>query len=326
MVVGEAKGPQRVSGRLPHTNEGSAMTGRHGRDELAEMVAGLADRYRVSSGEGFRLADHDPAEIHPTALTKPTAAKLLHHGVLRLSRLQEKLYAEKKTAVLVVLQAMDTAGKDSTIKHVMSGVNPQGVSVTAFKAPSAEELGHDFLWRVSRALPAQGTIGIFNRSHYEDVLVTRVHPDLLGGAPPAAGGRKLWEQRFQDIAAFERHLTREGTRIVKVFLHLSRDEQKKRLLARLDDPAKAWKFEAGDLKERDLWPAYMRAYQAAIAGTARKRAPWFVVPADHKWFARLVVVEIINATLRELHMEPLRPDKEQTATFAEARRRLEKSK
>ena len=290
-----------------------------------KTIGHLLDRYRVSPGGGFSVGDHASDDLFPAGLTKASAAKLLGHGVLRLSRLQERLYASKTAAVLVVLQAMDTAGKDSTIKHVMSGVNPQGVGVTAFKAPSAEERAHDFLWRISAALPERGMIGIFNRSHYEDVLVTRVHPDLLpAGLPDRPGQPKFWDHRLRDIVAFERHLAREGTRVVKIFLNVSRDEQKKRLLARLDDPTKTWKFAASDLRERALWPAYMQAYEAAIAATARRRAPWFVVPADRKWFARLVVVEIINATLAELALRPPRPSREEAATFAEARRALER--
>jgi PPK2 family polyphosphate:nucleotide phosphotransferase len=291
----------------------------------AETIRAMLDRYRVTSGAGFKLAGCDPDDIFPGDLPKDDGASLLTHGIQRLARLQDRLFATRRSSLLVVLQAMDTAGKDSTIKHVMSGVNPQGVAVTAFKAPSPEELGHDFLWRVSRALPARGMIGIFNRSHYEDVLVTRVHPDLLErtGLPSDLIGKpKFWDKRLQDIRDFERHLTREGTQIVKIFLNISKEEQRRRLLARLDDPQKNWKFEVGDLKERALWPAYTQAYEAAIRATARKRAPWYVVPANHKWFARMVVVEIIIAALRELDLRSPTPTKEQLAAFEKAREAL----
>ncbi len=222
---------------------------------------------------------------------------------------------------------MDAAGKDSTIKHVMSGVNPQGVSVTSFKAPSAEELAHDFLWRISRALPARGTIGLFNRSHYEDVLVSRVRPDILAAADlpkSVSHDPAIWDRRLADIAAFERHLVNEGTQIIKIYLHLGREEQKKRLLARLDEPGKTWKFEVGDLKTRALWPAYHDAYQAAIRATATSDAPWFVIPADRKWFARWVVVEAINECLGGLDLDRPEPTADERAAWDAARGELER--
>jgi PPK2 family polyphosphate:nucleotide phosphotransferase len=265
------------------------------------------ERYRVTAGKGFALADHPTDDVYPRDLDEATAAALLRRRVDHLSDLQERLYRAHAGPILVVLQAMDAGGKDSTIKHVTSGINPQGIDITSFKAPSGEELAHDFLWRVSRALPARGMIGIFNRSHYEDVLIARVHPEMVDrpGLPPGAARKDgFWEKRLEDIAAFEHHLAREGTRIVKIFLHIGPDEQKKRLLARLDDPSKSWKFDPSDVKERALWPDYMRAYEAAIAATATKRAPWYVVPADRKWFARLVVAEAMVAAFDGIAMEP----------------------
>jgi PPK2 family polyphosphate:nucleotide phosphotransferase len=245
--------------------------------------------------------------------------------VIRLAKLQDKLYAQANWSVLIVLQAMDAGGKDSTIKHVMSGVNPQGVHVTTFKPPGPEELAHDFLWRISKALPARGMIGIFNRSHYEDVLVPRVYPHLLEPQRlPAAvvGGKHFWEHRLESIAAFERHLARQGTVILKFFLHISREEQKKRFLDRLDDPAKRWKFSLGDLKDREHWDGFMDAYEAAIAATAAKHAPWFTIPADDKPVARLLVVEAINEALESLDLHRPKPTDKQEAELAEARTRL----
>jgi PPK2 family polyphosphate:nucleotide phosphotransferase len=225
-----------------------------------------------------------------------------------------------------VFQAMDAAGKDSTISHVMSGVNPQGVAVTSFKQPGSEDLSHDFLWRIHRALPARGMIGIFNRSHYEEVLVTRVHPDLITRQhlpESCASNPHFWEHRIEDIAGFERHLARQGTRILKFFLNVSKGEQKKRFFDRLDEPEKNWKFSASDVVERGYWDKYMDAYGAAIAGTATEHAPWFVVPADHKWFARLVVISAIIETLEKLDLKPVVVSDTVKQNQAEARAKLE---
>jgi PPK2 family polyphosphate:nucleotide phosphotransferase len=219
--------------------------------------------------------------------------------------LQEKLYAQNRWAVLAVFQAMDAAGKDGAIKHVMSGVNPQGCQVHAFKAPSEEELDHDFLWRIAKALPEHGRIGIFNRSHYEEVLVARVHPDILAHQrlPSALMSKGIWEERFKSIREFERHLARNGTLVLKFFLHISKEEQRRRFLARLEEPAKRWKFQMEDVAERKLWDKYMHAYEAAIRATSREDALWYVVPADNKWFARLVIAEAMVAAMEGLKLE-----------------------
>ena len=291
----------------------------------AKQLRKWLDRYRVTTDKGFKLKSFK-ANDPPPDLDKTSAATLLDDGVRRLSAMQEKLYANGTWSLLIVLQAMDAAGKDSTIKHVMSGVNPQGVSVTAFKQPGPEELAHDFLWRINRALPARGMITIFNRSHYEEVLVTRVHPELLDHQhlPPAIrDGKAFWDERIEDIAAFERHLARQGTRIVKFFLNVSPDEQKKRFLARLDEPDKNWKFSAADVTERGYWNDYMGAYEQAIAGTATAEAPWFIVPADRKWLMRLLVVSAINQTLDELDLKPVQVAPEELARLTEARHKLE---
>jgi PPK2 family polyphosphate:nucleotide phosphotransferase len=264
-------------------------------------LATIAKRFRVDKPKKFRLAKHDPAECCGLSIDKAEAKTMLAEGIERLSVLQEKLYADGRWSVLIVLQAMDAAGKDSLIKHVMSGINPQGVDVRSFKQPSTEELQHDFLWRIVRGLPAQGRIGIFNRSHYEEVLTVRVHPKYLEAQklPPQSSGEELWQQRFKDIRSFEQHLARNGTLILKFFLNVSRDEQHKRLLARIEEPAKRWKFSMGDIAERELWQKYISAYESAIRETSRPEAPWFVVPADNKWFTRMVVAgAIVNAMER----------------------------
>jgi PPK2 family polyphosphate:nucleotide phosphotransferase len=268
----------------------------------AKSSRDLAKAFRVKDGGSFRLKQVDPAE-RVGFKSKELAAATLERGVERLAALQERLYAHDRWAVLVIFQAMDAAGKDSTIKHVMSGVNPQGCQVFAFKAPSAEELDHDFLWRTTRCLPERGRIGIFNRSYYEETLVVRVHPELLEKQrlPEGLVTRDVWTERFEDINAYERHLARNGTRILKFFLHVSRDEQGRRFLERLEDPAKNWKFSLADLGERDRWDEYMAAYEDMIRRTATPHAPWYVVPADHKWFTRLVVVEVIVDALERLN-------------------------
>lgn len=264
----------------------------------------IASRYRVDQPGKFRLADHDPADCCGLTIDKDEAKELLKEGVERLAELQEKLYADNRWSVLVVLQAMDAAGKDSLIEHVMSGVNPQGVQVVSFKQPSAEELDHNFLWRIARALPERGRIGIFNRSHYEEVLVVRVHPEYLKGQrlPDAKNGKDIWHQRFDDIRAFEKHLARNGTLILKFFLNVSRDEQRKRFLDRIDEPGKRWKFSMGDVAERKLWPQYMAAYEDAIRETSTPEAPWYVIPADKKWFTRLAVAGALVDALEGLKL------------------------
>ena len=290
--------------------------------EVRDLVA----RCRVTSGKHFRLDRHTTGNPEPDLFDKARALPLLKRGVADLSDMQETLYANSTWSLLLVFQAMDAAGKDSTIKHVMTGVNPQGVAVTSFKQPGPEDLAHDFLWRIGRALPARGTIGIFNRSHYEEVLVARVHPEILAAQrlpPTLRDGKRFWDHRLEDIAGFERHLGRSGTRVLKFFLHVGRDEQKRRFLDRLDEPDKNWKFSPSDLKERAHWDAYMSAYEEAIAATATEEAPWFVVPADHKWLTRLIVVEAVVAALRDLDLQsPTVPD-DVKASFAEARAALE---
>jgi PPK2 family polyphosphate:nucleotide phosphotransferase len=285
----------------------------------------LVDRYRVTSGKGFRLKDFDPADSGGPSINHAESETLLADGVRRLSALQELLYPQDQWGMLCAFQAMDAAGKDGTIKHVMSGVNPQGVEVASFKQPGPEELAHDFLWRISRKLPMRGQIGVFNRSHYEEVLVVRVHPEMLDRQhlPPSLNGKKIWKHRLEDIAMFERYLSRQGFVVLKFFLNLSKDEQKRRFLARLDVTDKNWKFSASDIAERGHWDAYMEAYEEAIAATAAPHAPWFVVPANHKWFARMVVVEAMVAALEDLnlHAPELAPDA--LAKLEQARRELE---
>jgi PPK2 family polyphosphate:nucleotide phosphotransferase len=265
--------------------------------------AGLAERYRISSGKHFRLEDIDPGETGGRKL-KQHAEERLGAGVARLSEAQRKLYAQNQWAVLVIFQAMDAAGKDGTIGHVMSGINPQGVEVSNFKAPSAEELDHDFLWRTNRRLPERGRIGIFNRSYYEETLVVRVHPEYLEAQhlPPQALTRNIWNQRFEDINALERYLTRNGILILKFFLHISKEEQRRRFLSRLTQPDKNWKFSTADVRERAFWDDYMAAYEETIRHTATKHAPWFVIPADNKWFTRLMVAETMADALEELNL------------------------
>ena len=269
----------------------------------------LADRYRVDDGDKFSLDDVDPADTG--SLKKDKVEGLLQAGVERLAELQEKLYAQDRWSLLLIFQAMDAAGKDSTIEHVMSGVNPQGVDVRSFKAPSPEEMDHDFLWRTTRCLPERGRIGIFNRSHYEEVLVVRVHPEILEAQhlPKALRKKGIFDDRFEDIRAFERYLGRNGVVVRKFFLHVSKEEQKQRFLNRLERPEKNWKFSTADLKERGYWKDYMRVYEDAIRRTATKRAPWYVIPADHKWFTRLVVAAAIIATLEELDLHFPKVDK-----------------
>ncbi|HET9902169.1 MAG TPA: polyphosphate kinase 2 family protein [Xanthobacteraceae bacterium] len=259
-------------------------------------------RFRITDGARFHLRDFDCADTCGIDMSKDEAKAMLTQGIKRLSQLQEKLYAQDRWALLAIFQAMDAAGKDGAIKHVMSGVNPQGCQVHAFKAPSAQELDHDFLWRTTIALPERGRIGIFNRSYYEEVLVVRVHQEYLARQklPPKLVTKAIWNERFEDIRCFERYIARNGIRPVKFFLHVSKEEQRKRFLERLDDPDKRWKFSMGDVAERKLWDRYMRAYEEAIRATATPEAPWYVIPADEKWFARLVVAGALVETLESL--------------------------
>jgi PPK2 family polyphosphate:nucleotide phosphotransferase len=260
------------------------------------------ERYRVDAPDRFDLASVDCADSGD--IDKDAAGSILAGDVKRLSDLQERLFAQNQWALLIVLQGMDAAGKDSVVAHVMSGVNPQGCDVHSFKAPSAEELDHDFLWRTTTRLPARGRIGIFNRSYYEDVLAVRVHPELLERqkVPRTLIGKHIWEERFQDIRAFERHLARSGVLVLKFFLHVSKEEQRRRFLDRLEQPAKRWKFSMDDIKERKRWDDYMAAYADMIRATSRPTAPWYVVPADHKWFTRLVVAAAVIEALESLDL------------------------
>jgi PPK2 family polyphosphate:nucleotide phosphotransferase len=264
----------------------------------------IAKRFRIDEPNKFRLSGHDSAECCGLTLDKSEAKTMLSEGIERLSILQERLYANGRWSVLIVLQAMDAAGKDGVIKHVMSGINPQGCEVHSFKQPSAEELQHDFLWRVAQRLPTNGRIGIFNRSHYEEVLTVRVHRELLERQklPKQLVAKDIWQQRFHDIRGFERHLAQNGTLILKFFLNLSKEEQTRRLLDRIEEPAKRWKFSMGDVAERKLWGKYMAAYDDLIRQTSRPEAPWFVVPADNKWFTRLVVAAAMVDALDRLDL------------------------
>jgi PPK2 family polyphosphate:nucleotide phosphotransferase len=290
----------------------------------------IVEKFRVQPGEKFRLKDHDPAwdgdDKIPKADRKQMAQALLSEDVTALAEAQELLYADDSWSVLAIFQAMDAAGKDGAIKHVMSGINPQGCQVFSFKHPSAEELDHNFLWRCSKALPERGRIGIFNRSYYEEVLIVKVHPELVAAqrVPGAdAGDKKFWERRYKDINNFEKHLARNGTAIVKFFLHLSQDEQRKRFLERIDNPAKHWKFSAGDVRERDFWGDYMQAYEECLEATSTQHAPWYVIPADHKWISRAAVAMILTETIRGLDLKWPQVSAEQKKVIADCRRKLE---
>jgi len=284
----------------------------------------LANDYRITKGSQFQLKDIDPGDTGKFK-SDAHAADLLTSGVKLMSEMQKKLYAQDKWSLLLIFQAMDAAGKDGTISHVMSGINPQGCQVTSFKAPSTLELHHDFLWRSTAALPERGRIGIFNRSYYEEVLVVRVHKELLKGEkiPDQLISKHIWQERFEDINAYERYLTRNGVVIRKFFLHVSKKEQKKRFLARLNDPSKNWKFSAADLKERAHWNDYQDAYEKMIQNTANPEAPWYVVPADNKWFTRLIVAAAIIETLDSLDLEFPKIVAEQREALNEARKLLE---
>ena len=285
----------------------------------------LAETFCVNSGKHFRLKDFDPGDTGHWK-SKEHAEQTLQQQVSRTADLQDKLYAQDNWALLLIFQAMDAAGKDGAIKHVMSGVNPQGCQVHSFKAPSEIELQHDFLWRTTRDLPERGHIGIFNRSYYEEVLVVRVHPEILKvqKTPSSLVSKKLWDERFEDICCFERHMTRSGTVIRKFFLHVSKKEQKKRFLARLEEPEKNWKFSASDVRERECWDDYQEAYEEMIANTATKDAPWYVVPADNKWFTRLVISTVIVDTLESLKLGYPKVDTTKRKELEAAKKNLEK--
>ncbi len=290
-------------------------------------VRRLVKPFRVEDGRRFRLKRCDPAETSGLD-SKEQAEKWLAKDITRLSLLQEKLYAQDRWAVLLIFQAMDAAGKDGAIKHVMSGINPQGCQVYSFKAPTSEDLDHDFLWRTARCLPERGRIGIFNRSYYEEVLIVRVHPEILAKekVPSPLVTKRIWEERFQDIAAHERYLARNGVLILKFFLHISKAEQKRRFLERLDHPEKNWKFSSADAQERQRWKDYMEAYEEMIRGTAAPHAPWIVVPADQKWFARLVVAAAVIEAMEKLDLAVPELDPAQKKERANARRLLEGGK
>jgi PPK2 family polyphosphate:nucleotide phosphotransferase len=284
----------------------------------------LAKPYRIDDGRKFRLKDVDPGDTGGLD-SKENAQESLAKGVARLAELQELLYAQDRWALLLIFQAMDAAGKDGAIEHVMSGVNPQGVQVFSFKRPSDEDLDHDFLWRTSKCLPERGRIGIFNRSYYEEVLVVRVHPEFLAHQklPERLVSKGIWKERFEDINAFERYVTRNGILVRKFFLHVSKKEQKKRFLKRLDEPEKNWKFSVADVTERDHWDAYQEAYEDMIRSTATEHAPWYVVPANSKWFTRLVVAAAVIDALESLDLHFPRVDEEKKKELKAARAILE---
>jgi PPK2 family polyphosphate:nucleotide phosphotransferase len=291
-----------------------------------KKLRSLATLYRVDHGKQFQLRDFDPGDTAGLSDEfKGEAELLLQHSTQQLAELQDMLFAQDRWALLLIFQAMDAAGKDSTIKHVMSGVNPQGCQVFSFKAPSVEELSHSYLWRTSICVPGRGKIGIFNRSYYEEVLVVRVHPELLESQrlPEACIGKNIWQERFEDISAFERYATRNGIAIRKFFLHVSKEEQKRRFLARLDEPEKNWKFSAADVQERRFWKDYQRNYEDMIRHTSSKHAPWIVVPADHKWFARLVVSSVIVHALEDMKLSYPAVSADKRRALAAARRALE---
>jgi PPK2 family polyphosphate:nucleotide phosphotransferase len=291
--------------------------------ELLKEAAEIAGPCRISKGKKFRLKDYDPADTGGLK-DKQEAKKLLENGVELLSEYQEKLYAQDRWALLVIFQAMDAAGKDGVVKHVMSGINPQGCSVTSFKAPSHEELDHDYLWRAHKAVPERGKIGIFNRSYYEEVLVVRVHQEILAGQqlPKELVGKGLWKERYEDINNFEKYLTRNGIIVLKFFLHLSKGQQKKRFLERLEMPEKNWKFSLADIKERGYWKDYQNAYEEMIQNTATKHAPWYIIPADNKWFTRLAVAGAIIDRLNSLDLEFPEVDPAKKKELAQVRKAL----
>jgi PPK2 family polyphosphate:nucleotide phosphotransferase len=293
--------------------------------KLIKRAREISRPYRITSGSGFRLQDINPDDTGSLdSADKSQAQEILQTGIKALSELQDMLYAQDQWAILLIFQAMDAAGKDGVIKHVMSGVNPQGCQVVSFKAPSAEELDHDFLWRCQRLLPERGRIGIFNRSYYEEVLIVRVHPEIFQrqNIPASLIGKKIWDHRYQDIRNFEQYLSRNGIVVRKFFLHVSRQEQRRRFLERLENPAKNWKFSSADLKERERWHDYMDSYEEMIRKTASDHAPWYVVPADHKWFTRIVVSAALIDTLGSLDLKYPQVGKEKIAELTRAKKTL----
>lgn len=297
--------------------------------EVIEAARRLSKPYRVTNGKKFRLKDVDPGDTGELKSgDKPRAKEALQSGVEALAELQDVLYAQDRWSLLLIFQAMDAAGKDGTIKHVMSGVNPQGCEVSSFKAPTSDDLDHDYLWRCMKCLPQRGRIGIFNRSYYEETLVVRVHPAFLAGQklPRECVGKNIWEERFQDIRGFERYLHRNGTIVRKFFLHVSKDEQQKRFLERLDNPEKNWKFSANDAKERGFWKDYMNAYEDMICETSTEDSPWYVVPADNKWFTRVVVAAAVIDALASLDLHYPKVDEAKKKELAAAKKALLSSK
>jgi PPK2 family polyphosphate:nucleotide phosphotransferase len=294
------------------------------RREILDRIEKYVDPFRMTKAKGFRLKDFDPGDTRGLKLDKGEAAELLQRGTEWLAEEQNVLYAQDCWSLLLVFQAMDAAGKDSTIKHVMSGVNPQGCQVFSFKQPSREDLDHDFMWRYVKCLPERGRIGIFNRSYYEEVLVVRVHPEILRRQrlPAPYVGKKIWDQRLADIAHFEDYLMRQGTILLKFFLNVSREEQKRRFMERLDKPRKHWKFSSADIRERGFWGDYMHAFEEAIRATAAPHAPWFVVPADNKWFTRLVVAAAIVEAVENLDLSYPKIDAAKKKELAKARAAL----
>ena len=295
------------------------------KDEIFKRARELAKPFRVTDGDRFRLRDVNPGDtLGLKSEDKPRAQEALATGVQALAVLQDMLYAQDRWGLLLIFQAMDAAGKDSAIKHVMSGVNPQGVEVYSFKSPSAEDLDHDYLWRCLKRLPERGRIGIFNRSYYEETLIVRVHPEFLArqNLPPELVTKNIWKDRFQDIRSFERYLVRNGIAIRKFFLHVSKKEQKRRFLERVENPDKNWKFAASDMEERQFWDPYMAAYEEMIRSTATKEAPWFVVPADNKWFTRVIVADAVIDALASLNLSYPEVGEEKRKELAAVRRAL----
>src|SRR6476646_6068778 len=293
--------------------------------EIIQAAHQLSKPYRITNGKKFRLKHVDPADTSDLkSADKPRAKEALQNGVEAMAELQDVLYAQDRWSLLLIFQAMDAAGKDGTIKHVMSGVNPQGCQVSSFKGPTSEDLDHDYLWRCVKQLPERGRIGIFNRSYYEETLVVRVHPDFLAGEklPEECVTKHIWEERFEDIRAFERYLLRNGTIVRKFFLHVSNEEQQRRFLSRLDEPEKNWKFSANDAKERRFWNDYMHAYEDTIRGTSTKDSPWYVVPADNKWFTRLIVAAAVIDALDSLDLSYPKVSAAKAKELAAAKRGL----
>ena len=296
--------------------------------ELIKRAGKLVKPFRISNGKDFRLKNIDPADtLHFKSEDKPKAQEALKNGIEILTELQDKLYAQDRWAILLIFQAMDAAGKDGAIKHVMSGINPQGCQVFSFKAPTSEELDHDYMWRCLKRLPERGRIGIFNRSYYEETLVVRVHQEILAKQkiPEKLISKHIWDERFQDIKNIEKYLSRNGIVVRKFFLHVSEEEQKKRFLERIDNEDKNWKFSSADSKERKYWNDYMKAYEDMIRNTSTKNSPWYVIPADNKWFTRLVVAAAVIDTLESLHLKYPEVEPVKLKELAEARKLLESS-